>query len=296
MADPAQQWQQVLDGLQDQINNLQNMIQQQNAQIATGNAHYMALQAQQAQWQLPAANITRKVEMLADPGRYSSERAKFLEWWTKMKVWVRVNDAVLPLQFNKVAAIWSWMEGPIAGRYTANRLNECSQQNFWPDFNDLCAEIEGFFSPQTSAEWARQELRKLKQGGSHIEDFMNKLLSLKHQGKVSDDYACALLEQAIKPEVLREVLLTNTDISIWYDFQEQVLKVGRNLERLQILRGGNTGYQCSSGGGAHFLAAGTQPGAGTPMDIGTVCQGQSQQRGNPQCYNCQQFRHIARNC
>ena len=293
----ADQWQAALDALQAQITNLQNTVNQQNAQIMAGNAQNAALQAQQAQWLLPAANISRKVETLADPGCYSGERAKFMEWWTKMKVWVRVNDAVLPLRFDKAAAVWSRMEGPIVGRYTANRLNECMRQNFWPEFEDLCTEVESFFSPQMSTEWAKQELRKLKQGGSRIEDFMAKFISLKVQGKVSDDFACALLEQAIKPEVLHEVLLTNTDISIWDDFTDQTLKVGRNLEQLQILRGGGYGYQRSSGGGARFSAAGTQPGAGAPMDIGAARQGQPQQRaGNPQCYNCQQFGHIARNC
>ena len=93
----ADQWQAALDTLQAQITNLQNIVQQQNAQIVAGNAQNAALQAAQAQWQLPAANISQKVETLVDPGCYSSERAKFMEWWTKMKVWVRVNDAVLPL-------------------------------------------------------------------------------------------------------------------------------------------------------------------------------------------------------
>ena len=293
----ADQWQAALDALQAQVTNLQNTVNQQNAQIVAGNAQNAALQAQQAQWLLPAANISRKVETLADPGRYSGERVKFLEWWTKMKVWIRVNDAILPLAFDKAAAVWSHMEGPIAGRYAANRLNECTRINFWPDFDDLCTEVEGFFSPQTSTEWAKQELRKLKQGGSRIDDFMAKFVSLKVQGKVSDDFGCALLEQAVKPELLREVLLTNTDISIWEDFVDQTMKVGRNLERLHILRGGGYGYQRSYGGGARFSAAGTQPGAGAPMDIGAARQGQPQQRaGNPQCYNCQQFGHIARNC
>ena len=116
----ADQWQQALDALQAQVTNLQNTVNQQNAQIVAGNAQNAALQAQQAQWLLPAANISRKVETLADPGRYSGERVKFLEWWTKMKVWIRVNDAILPLAFNKAAAVWSRMEGPIAGRYAAN--------------------------------------------------------------------------------------------------------------------------------------------------------------------------------
>ena len=101
----ADQWQATLDELQTQITNLQNMVNQQNAQIVAGNAQNAALQAQQAQWQLPAANISRKVETLADPSCYSGERAKFMEWWTKMKVWVRVNDVILPLWFDKAAAI-----------------------------------------------------------------------------------------------------------------------------------------------------------------------------------------------
>ena len=37
-----------------------------------------------------------------------------------------------------------------------------------------------------------------------------------------------------------------------------------------------------------------EPGAGAPMNIGTTQQ--QPRAGNPQCYNCQQFRHIARNC
>ena len=139
-------------------------------------------------------------------------------------------------------------------------------------FPELCTKIKAFFSPQMSTEWVRQELRKLRQGGSHIEDFMAKFISLKIQGKVSNDFTCALLKQVIKPEVLREVLLMNTNISIWDNFSTEVMKVGRNLEWLQILHGGGYGYQCSSGGGAHFSAAGTQPGAGTvegavPMSV-----------------------------
>ena len=72
---------------------------------------------------------------------------------------------------------------------------------------------------------------------------MAKFVSLKVQGKVSDDFGCALLEQAVKPELLREVLLTNTDISVWEDFVEQTMKVGRNLERLHILPSANQPFR-----------------------------------------------------
>ena len=104
----------------------------------------------------------------------------------------------------------------------------------------------------------------------------------------------ALLEQAICPELLREVLFTNCDISDWDDFSQCVLKVGRNLERLHIIRGGYTPGYNNLAGSSHFSATGTQPGAGTSMNIGAAQQ--HQRAGNPQCYNCQQFGHIARNC
>ena len=174
------------------------------------------------QWGLPASSISCKVQTLNDPGTYTGDRAKFHEWWTKMKVWIRAHETILTLNFDKCTAVWSRMEGPIAGHYTANRMNECTDRGIWPDWGILKDEIEAHFSPQTNVEWSHQELRKLKQGFMRIEDFMNKFVSLKHQGNVSDDFACALLEQAICPELLREVLLTNSDISDW----DSVLKSG----------------------------------------------------------------------
>ena len=56
-----------------------------------------------------------------------------------------------------------------------------------------------------------------------IEDFMNKFISLKQQGNISDNFACALLEQALRPELLREVLLTNSNISDWDTFSQSSL-------------------------------------------------------------------------
>ena len=173
-------------------------------------------------------------------------------------------------------------------------MNECTDRGICPDWGILKDEIEAHFSPQTNVEWSRQELRKLKQGFMRIEDFMNKFVSLKHQGNVSDDFGCALLKQALRPELLHEVLLTNCDISDWDDFSQCALKVGRNLERLRIIRGGYTPGYNNLARGSRFSATGTQPGAGAPMNIGAAQQ--QQRAGNPQCYNCQQFGHIAHNC
>ena len=286
-------WDAVINGLRDQITQLQQVITAQQTQITQGERTMAQVQTRLNQWGLLASAMSRKVQTLNDPGTYTGDRAKFHEWWTKMKVWVRAHETLLTLNFDKCTAVWSRMEGPIAGRYAANRMNECTDLGIWPDWGILKDEVEKHFSPQTNVEWSRQELRKLKQGFMRIEDFMNKFISLKQQGNISDDFACALLEQALRPELLREVLLTNSDISDWDTFSQSSLRVGRNLERLCIIRGGYTpGY--NSTGSSRFSATGTQPGAGAPMNIGAAQQ--QPRAGNPQCYNCQQFGHITRNC
>ena len=287
-------WDAIINGLRDQITQMQQVITAQQMQITQGEQAMAQVQSGITQWAILANAISRKVQTLNDPGTYTRDRAKFHEWWTKMKVWIRAHDTVLTLNFDKCTAVWSRMEGPIAGRYAANRMNECMDRGIWPDWGILSNEIEAHFSPQTNVEWSRQELCKLKQGFMRIEDFINKFMSLKQQGNVSDDFACALLEQAIRPELLREVLLTNCNMSDWDDFSQCVLKMGRNLERLQIIGGGYTPGYNNPAGSSHFSATGTQPSAGTPMNISAAQQ--QQRAGNPQCYNCQQFGHIARNC
>ena len=59
------------------------------------------------QWGLPASAISQKVQTLNDPRMYTGDRAKFHEWWTKMKVWIRAHDTILTLNFDKCTAVWS---------------------------------------------------------------------------------------------------------------------------------------------------------------------------------------------
>ena len=154
------------------------------------------------QWGLPANAISRKVQTLNDSGTYTSDRAKFHKWWIKMKVWIRVHETVLTLNFNKCTAVWSRMKRSIAGHYAANCMNKCTDRGIWPDWGVLRNEVERHFPPQMNGEWSHQELCKLKQGFMRIKDFINKFISLKQQGNISDDFTCALLEQALHPELL----------------------------------------------------------------------------------------------
>ena len=90
-------WDAVINGLRDQITQLQQVITAQQTQITQGEQVMAQVQMGLNQWGLPASAISRKVQTLNDPGSYTGDRAKFHEWWTKMKVWIRAHETILML-------------------------------------------------------------------------------------------------------------------------------------------------------------------------------------------------------
>ena len=98
-------WDAVINGLKDQIMQLQQVITAQQTQITLGEQAMAQVQSGITQWGIPANAISRKVQTLNDPSMYTGDRAKFHEWWTKMKVWIRAHETVLTLNFDKCTAV-----------------------------------------------------------------------------------------------------------------------------------------------------------------------------------------------
>ena len=79
-------WDAVINGLRNQITQMQQVITAQQTQITQGEQAMAQVQSGITQWAILANAISRKVQTLNDPGTYTGDRAKFHEWWTKMKV------------------------------------------------------------------------------------------------------------------------------------------------------------------------------------------------------------------
>ncbi|EGN95086.1 hypothetical protein SERLA73DRAFT_77093 [Serpula lacrymans var. lacrymans S7.3] len=259
-----------------------------NALLHNMRAQSQALTIQLAELQAnpPAANpsvekkFIKKVEVVADPGAFEGDRARFAEWWIKLQIWVKANWDAFADDFEVATAVLSRLKGPVAGRYTQVRLQECYTAGVWPTWDDLKVEIKKYFKPQAERDWARQQIRSFKQGNMRTDDFITQFLALSIQGGLGNEHA---VEQSA----------------------EEVQKIGRAIELYKMHQGGETTKNNQSqrrpGSSNHhnhshgFKPFGLQPGQGAPMDIGAV-QGGQMRRFKGNCYNCGQKGHMSQDC
>ena len=106
-------WDAVINGLHNQITQMQQVITAQQTQITQGEQAMAQVQTGLNQWGLPTSSISRKVQMLNDPGMYTGDRAKFHEWWTKMKVWIRAHETILTLNSDKCITVRVLKSSPV---------------------------------------------------------------------------------------------------------------------------------------------------------------------------------------
>jgi len=86
--------------------------------------------------------ISRKVKVFADPREYNRFKAKFEEWWSKMKDWLMVNSAAItPGSYEAVVTVLSYLKGLKAGVFAQIRL----QQGWTYNWNMLVDEMKGLF-------------------------------------------------------------------------------------------------------------------------------------------------------
>ena len=236
--------------------------------------------------------MARPKKIVPAPELYDGSPQKFHEWWSKTKVWVATTHATTTDR-EKAAVVFLHLEGPHAGCYAQVRLNECMVANAWPMWAELQTEIEGFFLPGNNKEWARSQLLCLHQGPhQRIDDFIAQFQALKLQSKCPDEYAKDLLERVISHKILEQVYMQGLDRTTWVCLMQAVRTVGRAQELFLINMTTPTRY---FGTNNYSTSSGTPLGSGVPMDIGATSTRPQCGKGI-QCYNCQGFGHISREC
>ncbi|EGO02589.1 hypothetical protein SERLA73DRAFT_70093 [Serpula lacrymans var. lacrymans S7.3] len=156
-----------------------------NTLLHNMRAQILALTMQLAEMQAhtPAATpsvektFNKKVEVVTDSGAFKGDRVRFAEWWIKLYIWVKANWDVFAV-----------------GQYAQVRLQKCYTVGVWPTWDDLKVEIEKYFKLQAECNWARQQIRTIKQGNMRTDDFITRFLALSIQGGLGNEHTGELLK------------------------------------------------------------------------------------------------------
>ena len=172
-------------------------------------------------------------------------------------------------------------------------LDECMAANVWPNWATLQAEIKAFFLLGNNKEWARSQFLHFCQGPhQRIDDFLAQFQALKLQSEYPDEYTKDLLERAVSCKILEQVYMQGLDRTMWLQVREAVRTIRRAQELFLINSMTPTWYF----GTNHYTSSGTPSGSGAPMDISAANTHPQPCEKGLQCYNCQGFGHIAREC
>jgi len=288
--------------MMDQQDALQNLfLQLVQGQINLQNSLQALANAQQGlpplahPTPLPAAPAAKKI--VSEPGNYDGSPQSFRVWWSKMKLWVLMNQRSSLLTRNSeiMAAVLSRFKGPKAGHWAQAKLDHYMPPGVdYPTWDKLQAEITSYFVPGNNADWAKSQLLKLHQGPcQRVDEFLAAFKSLRVESGCPDTYARDLLERAVQRQVLQQVYLLGKDRTTYPLLAALVRTVGRAQELFLINMQGNARYYQQGNGPSSY---GVTSGAGTPMDISAAQQQNQQQSKGLQCYNCQGFGHIACEC
>ncbi|EGN99018.1 hypothetical protein SERLA73DRAFT_73592 [Serpula lacrymans var. lacrymans S7.3] len=222
--------------------------------------------------------FNKKVEVVADPGAFEGDSAI-------CRMVYQTPDL-----------------GPVVGRYTQVRLQECYNVGVWPTWDDLKVEIKKYLKPQAERNWACQQIRSFKQGNMRTDDFVTRFLALSIQGDLGNEHAVELLERNVNPCIAEQIYLQDMRNENLSQAAEEVRKIGRAIELYKMHQGGETtknnqsqrrpGSSNNHNHSHGFKLFGLQPGQGAPMDISAVQGGQMRRfKGN-----CGQEGHMSRDC
>ena len=105
-----------------------------------------------------SARSSSKVEIFTDSSTYDGSKAKFEDWWTKIKAWLDCNSkqfAYIDVDGDEIIngnncayAILSWLRGPKGSHFMEVELQKLADRDTQlHNWDTLVKEVEGLFCP-----------------------------------------------------------------------------------------------------------------------------------------------------
>ena len=255
-----------------------------------------------------------KVEIFQDPGSYDSSASKFEEWWTKMNAWLECH----PKQFQekdeqghdvpalkpRMYAVLSRLKGSKGSHYAEMELKKLadgkSLHRYWELFS---VEIEGVFCPQLQKDWARTQLKKLKQTDNmSTVAFIAEFMKLKYYAATEDREAIGLLEDNVHPRIRYQLFSTGRRSTNYDATLIAIKEIGTNLEAYRMYaKTGQEAGPSRSVNQAETLEVGPGP---ESDDIGALSWDDKKKKGkgrastprSNKCFNCGDEGHGIKDC
>jgi hypothetical protein len=221
--------------------------------------------------------------LIGDPGIFTGKRTDFADWWRIMQLHLKFNKVTNPN--NKIAVITSKMKGGVAGFFAQKWENTLVHNNDTADWVKFKLEIESSFSLGDTTKIARNQIEEFKQGNQHINNFIIRFGVLRETSKIDEAHAIFLLKQHVKSDIIK-IIMGYPPVAIPSDLEEWVTamqSVGKGQEATQ------TRHDLLTPTGV------TYRGNRQPMEIGRKKLVWSK-NGTPQCYKCDQYGHIGKEC
>jgi len=222
--------------------------------------------------------------LVPDPGFFDGTRTKFDDWWRNMKLFLRFNKVTAA--DDKAIAVISRMRGGTAGAFGDMKFREIEDDDDAVDWDEFVEELEKTFADDALQERAQWQIEKFKQGEKHTADFLIEFEVLKSRAKIDEKHAMFLLKKNVRAEIIRTVMgYPPSSIPKSYeDWKETIMSIGQGYEATdRRMKDKKTATGITYGG------------MGQPMEIGRT-RHIFNDKGEPKCYNCGDFGHIARNC
>lgn len=222
--------------------------------------------------------------LVPDPGFFDGTRTKFDDWWRNMKLFLRFNKVTAA--DDKAIAIISRMRGGTAGAFGDMKFREIEDSDDAVNWDEFVQELEKTFSNDALHERAQWQIEKFKQGEKHTVDFLIEFEVLKSRAELDEKHAMFLLKKNVRPDIIRTIMGYPPDSipKSYDDWKKIIMSVGQGYEA--------TDRRAKDKKTATGVTYG---GMGQPMEIGRT-RHIFNDKGEPKCYNCGVFGHIAKDC
>ena len=104
-------------------------------------------------------------------------------------------------------------------------------------WNRLVNDVKGLFHTANKKDWARKELRELKQGKMPMDDFIVKWEVLYLQAKVDDLHTVELLERNTAPGTIARIFQEGKQMDDPINYLNEIQRVGSARESLNFIMG-----------------------------------------------------------